>query len=213
MARPRIHSAALGLAIALGSLPVAAVDLGTIGPVYPIAEPHLIEEIQAILRKREASGELARLQRESQERAVKWIENPPPVEGVRTATTPRVFHLDPSIVVEQNIIDDKGRVIVPVGTRVNPLEHISLSRPLLFIDARDPRQQVRAQQLLNSGPGARLVLTAGSYTDLMRRWKVRVYYDQGGEITRRFGITQVPALVTQEGTRLRIEEFTLQELP
>lgn len=199
------------LLAALVTRPIAAdaVDLGAIGPTYPITEPHLIEQIKDILRKKEASGELARLQREAQQRAIVKVESPPPVEGIQTATIPRVFYFDPSIVVDQNIVDDKGRVLVPVGTRVNALEHTALSRPLLFIDARDPRQQARARELLGSSAGVRLILTAGNYRDLMKQWNVRVYYDQGGDITRRLGIKHVPALVTQQGTRLRIEEFVL----
>jgi conjugal transfer pilus assembly protein TraW len=33
-----------------------------------------------------------------------------------------------------------------------------------------------------------------------------VFYDQQGSLSRRFGISGVPALVTQEGRRLRIDE-------
>jgi hypothetical protein len=35
----------------------------------------------------------------------------------------------------------------------------------------------------------------------MRVWRVPVYYDQQGTLTRRFGIRQVPALVSQDGQR------------
>jgi conjugal transfer pilus assembly protein TraW len=41
----------------------------------------------------------------------------------------------------------------------------------------------------------------------MKAWRVPVYYDQQGLLTRRFGIAQVPALVSQEGARLRIDEI------
>jgi conjugal transfer pilus assembly protein TraW len=43
--------------------------------------------------------------------------------------------------------------------------------------------------------------------DLMRIWQIPVYYDQAGLLTRRLGIVQVPALVSQEGPRLRIDEL------
>ncbi len=33
------------------------------------------------------------------------------------------------------------------------------------------------------------------------------YYDQQGVLTRRLGIAQVPALVSQEGKRLRVDEL------
>jgi conjugal transfer pilus assembly protein TraW len=41
----------------------------------------------------------------------------------------------------------------------------------------------------------------------MRRWKQTVYYDQQGLLTARLGIRQVPARVTQDGRRLRIDEL------
>ena len=41
----------------------------------------------------------------------------------------------------------------------------------------------------------------------MRRWRRPVYYDQQGVLTTRLGIRQVPALVTQDGRRLRIDEL------
>jgi conjugal transfer pilus assembly protein TraW len=41
----------------------------------------------------------------------------------------------------------------------------------------------------------------------MRRWKQTVYYDQQGLLTMRLGIRQVPARVTQDGRRLRIDEL------
>ena len=41
----------------------------------------------------------------------------------------------------------------------------------------------------------------------MKSWRMPVYFDQQGLLTRRLGITQVPALVSQEGMRLRIDEL------
>ena len=46
-----------------------------------------------------------------------------------------------------------------------------------------------------------------SYLDLMRRWQRPVFYDQQGNLTTKLGIRQVPALVTQDGRRLRIDEL------
>ncbi|HQD84616.1 MAG TPA: type-F conjugative transfer system protein TraW, partial [Quisquiliibacterium sp.] len=149
-----------------------ARDLGVIGPVYPIAEPSLLEVIQAKLRQMQASGDLSRLQRESQARIQREVEQPAPVAGITKTTRARSFHFDPSIEVPYPITDAEGRVIVAPGTRVNPLDTVSLSRPLLFIDARDTAQLERAQRVLGERKGqVKLILTGGSYLDLMRRWK------------------------------------------
>ena len=67
---------------------------------------------------------------------------------------------------------------------------------------------MRAHELIASYQGkVKPILTAGSYLDLMKSWRTPVYYDQQGVLVRRFGITQVPALVSQEGMRLRIDEL------
>ena len=206
----RTRIAALLLAIASAALthPAHAQHLGVIGPVYPIAEPSLLAFIQAKLRDLASNGGIERLQRESQARIRRQIEDPTPVAGINRTTTARTFHVDPSIEVPYPISDAEGRVIVAPGTRVNPLDVVSLSRPLFFFDARDAEQVERARrEFADRGGQVKLILTGGSYLDLMRRWKHTVYYDQQGLLTTRLGIRQVPARVTQDGKRLRIDEL------
>ncbi|MBX3605774.1 MAG: type-F conjugative transfer system protein TraW [Piscinibacter sp.] len=187
-----------------------AVDLGTIGPIYEIAEPHLLAFIEQRLREKERSGELQRLAEVARARGIEAVRQPPPVEGLRTTERPRTFYVDPSFTLDRNITDPQGRLLFAAGTRKNPLEVVSLSRHLLFFDARDPRQVKHARELSGRYAGRiKPILTGGSYLDLMKAWRVPVYYDQSGTLTRRFGIRQVPALVSQDGLRLRIDELGL----
>ena len=185
-----------------------ADDLGVIGPVYPIAERDLLAAIETKLRAKERSGELAAIQAQAKKRAIKSIEEPQPVANLAKAQKARTYYFDPSVVVPYPITDDAGRVLVAAGTRVNPLDTVTLSRWLLFFDARDPRQ-VRTAKTLIDGEGGRIkpVLTGGSYMNLMRGWKRAVYYDQDGALVKKLGIHAVPALVSQEGKRLRIDEL------
>ena len=206
----RARFAALLLAAATAAIcPSAhAQHLGVIGPIYPIAEPSLLALIQSKLRELTANGGLERLQRESQARIRRQIEDPAPVAGITRTATARTFHFDPSIEVPYPISDADGRLIVAPGTRMNPLDVVSLSRPLFFFDARHADQVERARRELADQRGqVKLILTGGSYLELMRRWKQTVYYDQQGLLTTRLGIRQVPARVTQDGHRLRIDEL------
>lgn len=188
----------------------SAVDLGTLGPTYEIAEPHLLAFIEQRLREKERSGELQRLAEAARARGIDTVRQPPPVEGLRTTERPRTFYVDPSFTLDRNITDPLGRLLFAAGTRKNPLEVVSLSRHLLFFDARDPRQVKHARELSGRYAGRiKPILTGGSYLDLMKAWRVPVYYDQSGTLTRRFGIRQVPALVSQDGLRLRIDELGL----
>jgi len=205
---PRRYAVLLVLVALALSAPVRAQDLGVVGPVYPIAEPNLLDVILAKLREAEASGAIARMQREAQADAKREIENPTPIAGITRTTTPRRFYFDPSVTVPYAITDADGRVIVAPGTTVNPLDTVSLSQPLLFLDARDDAQVRRAQDLLGERGGRmKVILTGGSYLDLMRRWQRPVFFDQQGNITTKLGIRHVPAVVSQEGRRLRIDEI------
>jgi conjugal transfer pilus assembly protein TraW len=185
-----------------------ATDLGVIGPTYEISEPHLLKMIEQRLREKERTGELKRLEEEAKARGVDAVTNPQPVAGIRTTQAARTFYMDPSFKLDRDILDAQGRLLFPAGTRKNPLEIVSLSKHLLFFDARDRRQVNRARELLATYQGkVKPILTGGSYLDLMKSWRIPVYYEQQGLLTRRFGIHQVPALVSQEGQRLRIDEL------
>ena len=198
----------LAIAAALLSVTTHAQDLGVVGPVYPIAEPNLLEVIVAKLREADTTGRLAMLQQNARAKVTRAIEQPAPIANVTKTAKPRSFYYDPSIVVPYAITDADGKVIVAPGTKVNPLDTVSLSKQLLFIDARDAWQVGRAKAILDQRQGkVKLILTGGSYLDLMRRWKRPVFYDQQGQLTDKLGIRHVPALVSQEGKRLRIDEI------
>ena len=188
-----------------------AGDLGTIGPVYPIDEPHLLDFIRQRLQDKARSGELKRLEDQARTRGIDTVVNPKPVAGIQPTEAARTFYFDPSFTLERHVLDDKGSLLFAAGTRKNPLEVVALSKHLLFFDARDKRQVTRARELVALyGGRAKPILVGGSYLDLMTSWRVPVYYDQHGALTRRLGITRVPAIVSQEGLRLRIDELVLQ---
>ena len=190
------------------SITAHAQDLGVVGPVYPIAEVSLLDVIGSKLREAQSSGRVAELERDAKAKVIRAIEEPTPVDSVMKTTRARTFHVDPSLVVPYAITDVEGRVIVAPGTRVNPLDTVSLSKQLLFFDARDAGQVTRAQAIVDEHQGkVKLILTGGSYLDLMRRWKRPVYFDQHGQLVERLGIRHVPALVSQDGKRLRVDEI------
>ncbi|WP_418319590.1 type-F conjugative transfer system protein TraW [Piscinibacter sakaiensis] len=200
----------LGCAVTLGCPSISAVDIGALGPTYTITEPHLLRFIEQRLREKQRTGELQRLMEQAQQRGVRTITAPTPVVGLRPTSTARSFFIDPSFTLDRNITDASGRLLFAAGTRKNPLEVVSLTRQLLFFDARDRKQVARARELMTARPGGvKPILTGGSYLDLMKAWRVPVYFDQQGVLVQRFGIQQVPALVSQDGTRLRVDELRL----
>lgn len=189
---------------------VHAEDLGVIGPTYEVQEPHFVSFIENKLREKEQSGELDRMRDQIVRRNTEAVRNPAPVAGLVATTFPRTFFFDPTFVTEESVLDAQGRVLFPSGTASNPLDVVSLSKHLLFFDARDERQVEKAASVIAHYDGkVKPILVGGSFLELMKRWKVQVYYDQGGMLVGRLGVRQVPALVSQEGRRLRVDELPL----
>jgi len=197
----------------ISSTTAQAGSLGVVGPTYQIIETDLLKLIESTVQAKVDSGEWAKMQKNSEKRVRNTIENPKPIAGITTAETARTFYYDPSIVADKTYTDGNGRIVVAAGTKVNPLDHINMSKHLLFFDARDKAQKAKAHALYAFYKGRiKLILTGGSYAALMREWEkddIRIYYDQHGTLTTKFGIQHVPALVSQEGKRLRIDELAL----
>jgi conjugal transfer pilus assembly protein TraW len=197
----------LFLSISCASFEAAGEDLGAVGSTYEIAEPDLIEVIRSRLEAMSRSGELARKQIEYRDRVVRGIERPKPIKGIGPTHSPRTFHVNPGMVLAQDIRDAAGQLLFAKGTQVNPLDLVSLSKRLIFFDARDDRQVAFVKAAVNDSPiSSKPILVAGQPLELMRNWKRPVYFDQGGTLVKRFGIRQVPAIVSQDGKRLRIDE-------
>ena len=204
----RIRQLLLGVTLAsLLAVAVRAETLGAIGPTYPIAEQSFLEVIMARLREKERTGELKKFEDLARSRATRAVMSPTPVPNMHRVEVARTFYFDPTFTLDRNIVDENGSLLFQAGTRKNPLDVVALSKHLLFFDARDPRQVARAQELIELYQGkVKPILVGGSYIDLMKAWNKPVYYDQDGVLVRKLGITAVPAIVSQEGARLRIDE-------
>lgn len=198
------------LLLAWGGLTGVTCAQEVLGPTYPIREPDMLEEIQTKLKSMEKNGRLGQLQKEAIERSKQSIERPDAVKGVVKTREARTFYFDPSWRVPRDIVAPDGQLIARAGDVVNPLDYVPLSNHLFFFDQGDPKQVKKAADMLKRFNGAvKPILVAGEPLTLTRQWKRQVYFDQGGYLIRRFGIKQVPALVSQDPTkkRLRIDEL------
>ncbi len=189
--------------------PALARDYGQQGAVWPIVEPDLLAQIHARLTRLEKSGETARLNEELKRRTIARVNRPEPVEGVGPASATRSWRFDPTITAERNIADDKGRVIIAAGTRVNPLDTVPLRAPLVFLDGDDPAQLAWAARRF-AATRAKLILVRGAPLELMKARQRRFYFDQGGSLVKHFGIRAVPATVEQQGRVLLITEQAIE---
>jgi conjugal transfer pilus assembly protein TraW len=200
--RPLLIPALITLAC---SAPAVAKDYGQHGALWPVIEPDLLQQIEARLKHLEASGETARLNERLKQRTIARVNRPEPVAGIIHAASLRSWQYDPTISAERDIADDKGRIIIARGTRVNPLDTVSLRAPLVFLDGDDPAQLAWASARYGK-TNAKLILVRGAPLALMKARQRRFYFDQGGTLVAHFGIRAVPAVVEQQGRVLRITE-------
>lgn len=183
-------------------------DLGRFGETWPVIEPDLLATIAARLKAAQGSGELDRLNRAFAARAEARVMNPAPVVGLTPATEGRSWTYDPAMTLSADIRDAKGVLIAARGTRINPLDLVTLPRILLFVDGTS-ESQVAWAQAQGDDALVSIILVAGSPLARMRALKRRVWFDQGGTLTARFGIAHTPALVRQQGKVLQVDEVAL----
>lgn len=191
-------------------------NLGTFGPTFSIKEKSLLEHIFERLKYLEESGGFQEHNNIITKTVMERLHHPDPVKGLVHTKTPRTYTFDPSIVVSQDLQDHEGRVFYKKGTRLNPLHTRSLTKPLLFIDGDADDHHTWLQKQRERYPHAKVILVKGDPIKGMDQDDRHVFYDQGGHLTSKLGIRQVPAKVTQTGDVLRIDEeiscdTTLQE--
>ena len=85
-----------------------------------------------------------------------------------------------------------------------------LAAALIFIDGRDEAQLAFA---LGRPSPKTIILTGGNPQALMETHGHRMYFDQKGVLTRRFGLTALPSVISQDGLRLRIDEVVVTDAP
>ncbi len=210
MSRPaRFRPLAAGCAaLALLVAPAQAADLGVRGATWAVAEPDLLEQLEARLQDMERSGALARFEAEARGRARTRLEAPEPVPGIAPARERRIRTFDPSVTVAADIRGADGTLVAAAGTRIDPFLHAPLTSDLLFIDGRREAEVVWA---LEHGRPAKVVLLAGRPLALARIHGRPFFFDQGGRIAARLGLRFTPSLVTRAGARLRIAEIPVEE--
>jgi conjugal transfer pilus assembly protein TraW len=191
---------------ALGS-PVAAKDYGQVGTVFPVIEPDLLRVIEAKLKAMQATGQVDAMNQRLTDRTRAKVNRPDPVTGIALTTRPRSWLFDPSIIIDHDIRDHKGQLIAAAGKRVNPLDYVVIKTPLVFIDGDDAAQVAWAMKRFDDK--AKLILIKGAPLELMTNRQRRFYFDQNGTLTRKFGITAVPAVVEQSGHVMRVSETPL----
>ncbi|WP_425363577.1 type-F conjugative transfer system protein TraW [Candidatus Tisiphia endosymbiont of Hybos culiciformis] len=197
----------IALVILLPQITIAK-DFGIYGTIFEVKEEGFLAMIQRKLKLVDIEQE----QRKMLEIAKNRIEEPVLVTNIKRTEKPQSFTYEPSYMVKEDIVLPNGKLLYALGTRVNPLDHMSLDKKLIFINGKDSLQIEWFKQQQSNGvikEEDKLILIAGRPLDLQKELNREVYFDQAGILTTKFNIEQVPAIIEQEGKLLRIREVEI----
>ena len=189
---------------------VQAKDLGKVGTTFDIREDDIVEFIKNRLRLLEQAGELQALSNAAIDKVKDRLRNPRAVDGIRNTTEEREFYYDPTYRVKEDIKDHEGKILYKAGYTINPLVQVSFGEDMIFINGLNQVQLDWARDY-SQGKGAKVILVRGSPLELEKEFTQKIYFDQAGKLTSKLGIKQVPAIVSQEGMRLKIQEIKLKK--
>ena len=188
-----------------------AKDFGVVGETRGIKEVDAIEEIKGKLSTMERSGELGEHNERMKEVVSERIRSPKSL-NIGKSDKVREYEYDPSIIVAEDLRDARGVVFHRKGTRVNPLDMVSMPYELIFFDGEDEEQlKYVLKKYEKSEIKPKLILTGGSPIKLEEEYKLDFYFDQRGVLIKQLGVKAVPAVVRQDGKVLKIREELIRE--
>lgn len=141
--------------------------------------------------------------------AAKKAQSPKPIPNITKCLNSRTFYYDPTYTAPEDILNEKGEVIIKKGETCNPLDHIKPSTNLLFLDGTDLAQISWAKSL---DENTKWILINGKPIELEEELKRPIYFDQMGYYAHTFGIKHVPAKISPADRKLLIEEIALEDL-
>ncbi|EOC1314867.1 type-F conjugative transfer system protein TraW [Cronobacter turicensis] len=198
------------LMMTLTAFPLIAKDLGTVGHLFGISEPDMLQFIQQRLSAMQDSGELDKLKNEAIERVKRNAVRPQPVPGLTAASESRSFTYDPTFTVAETITDMSGRMIARKGDRVNPLDRVPYNETLFFIDGDNADQMAWIRNEIGKTTGFKVILVNGNIRETSEALDEPVYFDQAGVLTTKFGFTHIPVRITRDDRVLKVEEIALK---
>ena len=192
------------------SINAKAKDFGVVGRTSEIKEVDAIEEIKGKLSDMEARGELDEHNERMKKEVSDRIKSPKSLNLGRVSEV-REYEYDPSIEVKEDLRDARGIVFHRKGTKVNPLDVVSMPYELIFFDGEDEEQlKYVIKKYEESEIKPKLILTGGSPIKLEEEYKLDFYFDQRGVLIKQLGIKAVPAIVMQDGKVLKIREVMVR---
>jgi len=201
-----LHSFTAAISIVFLSF-VHAYGVETIGRTYPVIERDALEELQEAVSKVDWEKIFDK---------EKWKEKikafrPEDWEKLPEAREERTRLVDMTYSLEFDIPDEKGNIIYPKGYTFNPLDFASLRQTLIIIDGgRKDQLEWYEQSPYFRDINTMLLISGGSWYDLMKKFRMPVYY-LSTVIKNRLQLEAVPSIVRQKGRYMEVKEIKVEK--
>jgi conjugal transfer pilus assembly protein TraW len=182
------------------------LDLGVVGPVREITEPDLVALIKAEVAK-------AQIEASAMESVSSFWQRTSFIE-LPKASEHRVRRLDPTVTTEDELRDHNGRLLVPAGITINPLERLPFTSRLVVFDGMDAEERAWAREHVHPERKTILITTRIDREVGWPAWK-RLHKGLGqpvyllpAKLAERFAIEATPTLIeaAPDGQALLITE-------
>ena len=174
-------------------------DFGRLHNIFEIKEEKFTEMMQRKIRLMDMEKFEFELKDKVKQRALE----PEKVRGIDRCLEDRVKEIDVEFTLERDAYLPDGKILYKKGTKVNPLDYLAFDRKLYFIDGNEDLEWLGRQEL---GERDMVILVSGKPMEIQKKLDRKIYFDQYGEMSRRFRIDKIPAIVEQRGQRLIVRE-------
>lgn len=190
-----------GLVLSLAVLSAYAAPLtSTLGPTYPVIEPDILELLKthAMESRTQTQEKLRQSQQRLQQHAVQ-----PKGMDLPQATHSKTVKIAVSADAARVIGDDFQRRWLMINA--NQTDEVKLAHVLLR-DEKPLVTQTPSEHLI------RVILVDGNVEKTAKSLQSRVWFDQGGRLVEKFGITATPALIKMTAQGIYVTQAPVHTL-
>lgn len=189
-------------------------DLGVFGPTRPVVEESIINTIQS---------RLANYDWESQKKkTVASFWGRQNFESLPAASEDKVWYINPTVRVQNDVVNPRGVVLARAGQIINPLDTPMGHQSFVAFDANDKRQVEWAMTYVAKAKKASPVMVMSSQLDKSRGWEHMAELRKGfqseiymlpKELIKRFNLTALPVHISPDMSKkvLKVEQFNMSQ--
>jgi len=183
------------------------------GTSYPVEERNLIEELED--RSSKYDWEAAKKRALADTWKNQWMINLPP------AVQHKIWYIDPTVNVTQDVKDRQGRTLAFAGEKINPLSRFPQKLTMIIFDPMKQQQSDWAVSQYKKVLGSGKVLPMFTQINSESGWDdlnaLRTKFDGkvfkiNKEIIDRFHIVATPVLISTVGDNFKVEQFSEGDL-